>query len=252
MRLKRLLFTAFVTAMSFEQVYTQTFKSEQMSFPRVRAAASEKESSLGRLFERKKFDYPPKRIFIRVFKREQVLELWAAASSTAAFELMKEYRICASSGSPGPKRRQGDGQIPEGFYQIDRFNPVSNYHLSLGINYPNRSDRVLGGGAGLGGDIFIHGGCATIGCVPITDEGIKELYLIAVEARSAGQAAIPVHIFPARLDEKGLSRLRASHSENKDLIDFWSSLKAGFDYFEMHRKLPTVTVNKRGRYVFSG
>ncbi|HET9532720.1 MAG TPA: L,D-transpeptidase family protein, partial [Blastocatellia bacterium] len=148
------------------------------------------------------------------------------------FQMVKQYAFCASSGGLGPKRRQGDGQIPEGFYHIDRFNPVSNFHLSLGINYPNRSDRILGGAGRMGGDIFIHGGCATIGCVPITDDGIKELYIVAVAARSYGQSAIPVHIFPTKLDSAGMKRLERKFNGEARLLDFWLNLKLGFDFFE--------------------
>ena len=77
-------------------------------------------------------------------------------------------------GQPWPQATQGDSQVPEGFYHMDRFNPLSNFHLSLGVSYPNQSDRILGASGRLGGDIFIHGDCVTIGCVPITDEGIRE------------------------------------------------------------------------------
>jgi murein L,D-transpeptidase YafK len=165
---------------------------------------------------------------------------------------LKEYPFCNSSGALGPKRRQGDGQIPEGFYHIDRFNPLSNFHLSLGINYPNQADRIRGGSGDLGGDIFIHGGCVTIGCVPITDELIKEVYLIAVEAKTAGQGRIPVHIFPARMGAKGMRQLEGAASGNQELLDFWRNLKSGYDSFEQNRRLPSVTVDRQGRYVVQG
>src|SRR5690606_11025729 len=98
------------------------------------------------------------------------------------FTLVKTYPVCSSSGLPGPKRKKGDRQTPEGFYHIDRFNPQSAFHLSLGINYPNSSDKILGH-SDPGGDIFIHGSCVTIGCVPLTDDLIKEVYVLAVEAK---------------------------------------------------------------------
>ncbi len=86
----------------------------------------------------------------------------------------------------------------------------------IGLAYPPRQifirafkeEKVLGDPLSPGGDIFIHGSCLTIGCLPLTDDKIKEVYLAAVEARAAGQAQIPVHIFPARLTEANLSRLR--------------------------------------------
>jgi murein L,D-transpeptidase YafK len=170
-----------------------------MRFERVRQASQLKEASLRQSFAQRKLGYPPAGLLIRAFKRERLLQVWVSDRAGSAFSLAREYRFCATSGSLGPKRRGGDGQIPEGFYTVDRFNPVSNFHLSLGVNYPNSSDRILGVRGKLGGDIFIHGGCATIGCIPITDDGIRELYLLAIDAKSSG-ADIQVHMFPANED----------------------------------------------------
>jgi murein L,D-transpeptidase YafK len=245
-----LILVSILIGLAIQRSSAQSFRARQLSYSRVRAAVAEKESLIKDMFRRKRIDFPPARVFIRAFKRERLLELWASNSKEDRFELIKQYSFCAISGRLGPKRREGDGQIPEGFYHVDRFNPLSNFHLSLGINYPNRSDRILGGANRLGGDIFIHGGCATIGCVPITDDGIKELYLIAVEARSAGQSAIPVHIFPASLDEAGMKLLQGEHGGDRGLIGFWQNLKVGFDFFESDRRLPSVSVDSRGKYTF--
>jgi murein L,D-transpeptidase YafK len=227
----------------------EDFKSAQSRHPRVKAAMAEKEASVKRLFAQKKIPYPPRRVFLRAFKRERIIELWVSRTASGAFELLKEYSFCASSGALGPKRREGDGQIPEGFYHVDRFNPASSFYLSLGLNYPNQSDRILGASGRLGGDIFIHGDCVTIGCIPITDDLIKELYLIAVEARSAGQREIPAHLFPTRMNEAGMKFLERQTSDSK-LRAFWTNIKEGYDYFEKDRRLPVVTVDRQGRYVF--
>lgn len=88
----------------------------------------------------------------------------------------------------GDKERNGDGRTPEGEYLIDRKNPDSEYHLSLGINYPNNEDRKLAREAGddPGGDIFVHGGPTiradrnrpdwTAGCIAVTDREIEDIY----------------------------------------------------------------------------
>lgn len=88
----------------------------------------------------------------------------------------------------GDKERSGDGRTPEGEYLIDRKNPNSEYHLSLGINYPNDEDRKLASEAGddPGGDIFVHGGPTTradrnrpdwtAGCIAVTDREIEDIY----------------------------------------------------------------------------
>lgn len=234
---------------SGEEILAQNFKAQQSKYTRVKAAMAEKESSIKSFFQQKKIPFPPARIFLRAFKLEQSLELWVSRTTNGEFEFLKEYRFCSSSGTLGPKRQQGDGQIPEGFYHIDRFNPMSNFHLSLGVNYPNQSDRILGGRGNLGGDIFIHGNCVTIGCIPITDELIKELYLIAVEVKSAGQSNIPVHIFPAKMDSKGTTQLEREFASNAGLWRFWMNLKEGYDYFERHRRLPSINIDRGGRYV---
>jgi murein L,D-transpeptidase YafK len=140
--------------------------------------------------------------------------------------------------------------VPEGFYHISDFNPRSNFYLSLGISYPNRSDLIRKTGGDPGGAIYIHGDCVTIGCVPITDDGIMELYVLAVEARSGGQRQIPVHIFPARMDSLGYRLLAEEHATDPGLIEFWRNLKDGYDYFQFTGLLPKVTIDRKGEYHF--
>ncbi|HEY0031182.1 MAG TPA: L,D-transpeptidase family protein [Bacteroidia bacterium] len=227
------------------QSTAQTFKSTQQKAGRVKAAYSEKWEGLKAAIKKQgiKEDFE---LFIRVFKEDKELEVWLRPKDQKEFQLFKTYAICASSGELGPKRKQGDGQVPEGFYTIAVFNPYSSYHLSMGLSYPNASDRIIGKG-NLGGDIMIHGDCVTIGCMPLTDNFIKEVYILAVEARNSGQQSIPVHIFPTRLNEKGMTFLSG---QNAKQLDFWKNLKTGYDYFEEHKQLPKVTVDKAGKYLF--
>src|SRR5690349_12244485 len=102
-----------------------SFRDEQMKFPRVRAAAKNKDEALKRVFVSKGLSYPPKAILFRAFKKEAILELWVENTS-GSYALAKNYSICATSGILGPKRRFGDEQVPEGFYELDWFNPQSN------------------------------------------------------------------------------------------------------------------------------
>ncbi|WP_368737359.1 murein L,D-transpeptidase family protein, partial [Acinetobacter pittii] len=81
--------------------------------------------------------------------------------------------VCALSGVLGPKRKEGDYQVPEGFYYINEFRPNSNYHLALGLNYPNAADIQWSDSLHPGNEIFIHGGCITVGCIPIQDHQIE-------------------------------------------------------------------------------
>ncbi len=230
---------------------SKSFKDAQADYPRVREAYQEKQGNLKALLQSKSISTDTFEIYLRAFKMDRQIELWAKGKEGNRFTLIKTYRICAISGEVGPKRKQGDLQIPEGFYHLNRFNPVSRYHLSLGINYPNKSDRILGGQANLGGDIFIHGSCVTAGCLPITNEQIKELYIFCVEARSNGQRNIPISIFPSRLSDLEFEILKLNHQSDSEKIGLWTDLKRGFDFFNETKQLPKVAFLQNGRHALS-
>jgi murein L,D-transpeptidase YafK len=229
---------------------TQSFLSHQLSFARVSNARLSTDHRLRTLFAEKGLDYPAREVFIRVFKHERILQLWARSHQDQSFSLVTEYAVCALPGQLGPKRRMGDLQVPEGFYFIDEFNPTSAFHLSLRVDYPNLADRLRRQAFALGGDIFIHGGCETIGCVPIEDHNIQELYWVAAQAMDAGQKVIPVHIFPARLDPQRLQWLAETFRPEPELLDFWRNLADGYTFFERTGNVPWVTVAQDGRYAF--
>jgi murein L,D-transpeptidase YafK len=228
----------------------KSFRDQQLQYPRVRVAAREKDAVLRRMCEEKKISCPPRAILFRAFKKEARLELWVLGKTGDSYVLMHTYAICATSGVLGPKRKFGDVQVPEGFYELDWFNPQSNFFLSLHISYPNIADRILGSHANPGGDIFLHGNCVTIGCIPITDEGIKEVYWLAVEVYGAGQRHIPIEIFPQELTEDGFKSLAKSHPNQPELLAFWSNLREGFDLFEKDHRALKVRVAAHGRYEF--
>jgi len=246
---KALLFLLAVPALSEE---LKSFRDMQWKFPRVRTASKEKNEVLRQRFREKRVNYPPRAILLRAFKQEGLLELWAGDGQDKPLALVHEYRICTSSGTLGPKRRFGDEQVPEGFYELDWFNPQSNFFLSLHISYPNSSDRILGSHQNPGGDIFLHGNCASIGCIPITDDGIKEIYWLAVLVHSQGQQHLPIQIFPARLTDDGLKTLATTHPNQPALIAFWSNLKDGYTLFEKTHRLLRVTTRRDGAYEFIG
>lgn len=246
-----LIFLAIVAILFLIQIFTrQKFKQKQIEHYRVREAMDTKESLVRELIINHGVKYPPRCIYMRIFKEEGLLEVWASSKKSGPYTMINCYRISGSSGVLGPKREEGDKQVPEGFYYVNRFNPMSKFYLSLGINYPNESDLILGVRDRIGENIFIHGGNKTIGCIPITDESIKEVYILAVESVSQGQDKIPVHIFPRRLDEDGMKSLNERYKDNNELLLFWKNLKEGFDIFESTHKLPEITVHMDGRYVF--
>lgn len=225
-----------------------TFKQSQLDFPRVKTAYNQKEEVVKRLFDQRNVSYKGFQLFIRAFKKEQLVEVWIKEAGKESYTFLNSYDFCTTSGTLGPKRKEGDLQIPEGVYVIDHFNPLSNFYLSLGISYPNASDRILSDPRKPGGDIYLHGNCVTIGCIPITDDKIKELYLMAVEARNNGQEKIPVHIFPARLSAEQFITLKKEYPAVT--IAFWENLKIVYDDFELTKKLKPVKVKKDGQYSF--
>ncbi|MFH2037719.1 MAG: L,D-transpeptidase family protein, partial [Candidatus Zixiibacteriota bacterium] len=233
---KILILSLFFILVGVNIIYPGEFKKNQLEYSRVREAYAEKEELIRRFFEAQNIAYPSVNIFIRAFKYEQLLELWAWSETDSLYKLIKSYNICVLSGELGPKRRKGDFQIPEGFYYINLFNPMSKFHLSMQLNYPNESDRILSDKNKPGGLIFIHGNCVTIGCIPIRDEYIKELYIAAVEAKDNGQEKIPVHIFPCRMDSIRLNKIK-SISPGKSKHQFWDNLEPIYKYFEENKQL---------------
>lgn len=226
------------------------FARRQLQLPRVKAAAAGRLSAVEASFRAAGAAWPPRGVFIRGFKTEGQVELWAAtAEQGAAWALVRSFPVCARSGELGPKRRMGDLQVPEGFYTVSVFNPRSAFHLSLGVSYPNAADRFHSRGIAPGNAIMVHGNCVTIGCLPLQDGPIEDLYLAAMMARDGGQQTIPIHLFPCRLDEAGCQdRLRAAATERPDLAAFWAGLRPGYDAFAATGTPPVVRANHDGTY----
>lgn len=115
--------------------------------------------------------------------------------------VLRHFPIDLGFNPVGPKQVEGDGRTPEGDFIIDRRNPNSAFHLSLGISYPQPS-HVLAArelGAGAGGDIFIHGGPRpgrdrngpdwTAGCIAVTDAEMEDIYAMV-------RVGTPISIYP--------------------------------------------------------
>lgn len=215
-------------------------------------AANRLEDSLKKQFEKQNLIWPPKAMYLRSFKYDRQLEIWVKSSTKGPYKLFKTYKVCQQSGAMGPKRIEGDYQVPEGFYYINEFNPNSNYHLSLGLNYPNASDRILSDEKRPGSAIYIHGNCVSTGCIPITDAPIEELYFLASNVRNQGQEFIPVHVFPIKYSvKKSVEFLENSMKDNSYMQHFNTNLKEVFDFFETKKELPIIMVNKKGEYVIN-
>ena len=225
------------------------FLQEQLRVPRVRQAHDARFADLQTLLRERQLPWPPEGMFVRIFKGESELEVWMPKNGR--YEFVKTYPICAMSGGYGPKTRQGDLQVPEGVYSIDALNPRSDYHLSMHVDYPNTADRRRSEAPDLGGDIYIHGRCGSIGCVAIDDGPIEELYLLYVYAREGGTLKVPVHVFPMRLTPGNYGGLRNAFPTNDVLCGFWESLVPVYEYFEKAHRIPDIRIDEKGKYSLS-
>src|SRR5450631_1642637 len=181
-------------------------------------------------------------VLIRAYKKEAELEIWKQ-NSDGRYVYIKSFPMCRWSGQLGPKVREGDRQVPEGFYTIapGQMNPNSNYYLSFNVGYPNAYDRAWDR---TGGNIMVHGICSSAGCYSMTDAQIAEIYALAREAFNGGQHEIQMQSYPFRMTAENLAKHRLDPN-----IAFWKELKNGSDHFEVTRTEPPVGVCAK-HYIF--
>jgi hypothetical protein len=149
------------------------------------------ELRLKQRFHHAAVDYPPKRIQLIALKKSRRLELWAYQQDEWSF--IHDYAIFAASGGEGPKLREGDKQVPEGFYRITELNPNSHFHLSMKLNYPNGFDWLNAKSEGRtspGSNIFIHGSAWSAGCLAIGNRYIEELFILVAKVGMEKSAVI--------------------------------------------------------------
>ncbi|MGR3490874.1 MAG: L,D-transpeptidase family protein [Shimia sp.] len=130
---------------------------------------------------------------INVFKDMRIMQLMHHQ------EVLETYRFELGFAPTGHKAQRGDGRTPEGVYYIDRKNPNSKFHLSIGISYPNANDRAFAEAMGVnpGGDIFIHGTPKkfrrdddwTMGCLAVTNRQMEDIYAMV-------EVGTPIVILP--------------------------------------------------------
>lgn len=244
-----LLVVAFCLGLPAVQAQYSFTQMQKTSF-RVNTAFENKETILKNEFADKGLVWPAKYVYIRSFKYDAQLEIWVKNNLKEKYKLFKTYKVCMQSGTMGPKRMQGDYQVPEGFYYINEFNPRSMYHLSLGLNYPNPSDKILSDKERPGNGIYIHGSCVSVGCIPVTDSDIEEVYILASYAREAGQEYIPVHIFPIRYsNKKSVAFFDNYCKDNPSLVPFSDQLERAFNSFENTHQAPVILIDPAGDYI---
>ena len=229
-----------------------TFLKNQLEFKRVKDAYLTYHESISNKLESLNINLLNLEILIIAYKSEKRLELYAG-NSGQKMDLYKTYKVCAQSGEIGPKNQSGDNQTPEGYYYIDRFNPSSNFHLSLGLNYPNQADKIRSNATDMGGDIFIHGNCVSIGCLAMTDEVIKEIYTLAILARNARQLKIPVIIAPFdfNLSDNQNFIKKPAFKQHSSYFGLWTKINEGISTFHTNKQLPKFKIGKAGSYILT-
>lgn len=140
---------------------------------------------------KKGIPWPPAKLTLVALKRERLLEVWGAGTS-GRYRRLATYKVLAASGGPGPKRREGDRQVPEGFYRLTELNPNSLFHLSIRVDYPNDDDirNAKVKREEMGGDIYIHGNRVSIGCLALGDRAIEELFPLVAQVPAAERRII--------------------------------------------------------------
>ncbi len=204
---------------------------------------SQQPISAATLAEMEKLDTTPSSpTLIRTYKKEAELEIWKMKSD-GQYALLKIFPMCRWSGQLGPKKREGDMQVPEGFYTIapGQMNPNSHYYLAFNVGYPNAYDRAYGR---TGGNVMVHGVCSSAGCFSMTDEQVADIYAIARESFAGGQREIQLQSYPFHMTAANMAKFRLDPN-----IDFWKNLKDGSDHFEVTKTEPSVLVCGK-RYVF--
>ena len=134
-------------------------------------------------FDVRNVPYPPARLTLVGLKQERVLEIYAAGTNQN-LQFIQSYPILGASGGPGPKLKEGDRQVPEGIYPVEWLNPNSLYHLSFRIGYPNQFDREqakIENRTNLGGDIMLHGGSGSVGCLAMGDPASEDFFVLAAD-----------------------------------------------------------------------
>jgi murein L,D-transpeptidase YafK len=227
---------------------TASFKVQQLKNKRVKAAYTDKWAGLESELRARKVDPAKLEVFIRIFKQEKELELWVRNKNAGQYTFFKKIAICASSGELGPKRKEGDYQVPEGIYDISAFNPNSSYYLALQVGYPNKSDRILKTGQRAGGEIMIHGNCVTIGCIPLEDDPVKDVYILCVEARN-NKNTPRCEIYPCRFTDENVKALKTKYPTEKN--NFWDGIRPAYSYFEKNKTPISYTINQKGAYVYN-
>jgi murein L,D-transpeptidase YafK len=222
-------------------------------------------SSLGAILQNNELPFSGLEILLQVFKLDREVHVFARQSgSDDEFIHLKEFRITSFSNypfTPGPKTVEGDGKVPEGIYRLTWQNEWSTFYIGYPISYPNDTDRIRSSnwepGRSLGGAIVLHGEDASIGCIPVGNPSIEELFLLLNKNWRRGKGYGQIHIFPCQFgveeNEEFLQEMLKEKSkiEHTNLVNFWDSLRPIYLSFAKHKRVPKFNFDQNsGYYIF--
>ena len=236
--LLNIIFWLIFIAIAFFLFYA-LYKNSQISKQRI--DKKHKTESLQTVLKNLNANYGDK-IFIQIFKKEKILEVWIKPSKSKHYKLLKMYPICYFSGTLGPKLKEGDHQAPEGFYKVYKssLNPNSKYHLSFNLGYPNEYDKAYNR---TGSYLMVHGKCSSVGCYAMGDKNIEEIYKLVKSHLYKWNGYVLVAIYPFKFTKENLLKYRTNR-----WYSFWMNLKEGYDYFKNYKMPPKIEVKDR-KYV---
>lgn len=174
---------AAITAKNFdsETHIKQRFSSKDEA---LKILAKPVRTKLQTLFAAHNLVYPPSRLTLIALKEEKKLMVYVP-DQAGKQTLVLTYPIIGASGGAGPKLKEGDKQVPEGFYTINGFRTDVIAYMALKVDYPNAEDRRHAREEkrkNLGGDILVHGSRWSTGCLAMGNPAIEELFVLAADS----------------------------------------------------------------------
>jgi murein L,D-transpeptidase YafK len=222
---------------------------------------SNNESQLPYLVQNKSLNYRDIDILFIAYKSELEFQVWAKKKySNSAYTLIKSFPITNSTVAKlGPKSKFGDSLTPEGIYSVTFYSSLrwSDFYLAFRISYPNKLDHSRRSYWNIrgepGGDINIHGCCISIGCIPLGNPVIEEIFFLTRTNQING-SNISIMIFPFKFDNKASLNKYYGYFRNKTkILEFWNSLGDCYNYFKTYHKIPEINLNQyTGYYILNG
>ncbi len=211
---------------------------------------------LPNLIKQKGLKYDRLDILLIAYKKDLLVQIWIKEKNfNSKFLPLTSFKITDSSVAiPGPKSKYGDRLAPEGYYTLKYYPSFrwSDFYLAFRVSYPNEADlirrRYWGISNKSGGDINIHGSCISIGCIPIGNPDMEELFFL-IRANQKNGSNINVLLLPFDFKKIGLhDQKKDAYNDNRKLYDFWQSLEKIDKYFQNTGMIPRLSVDQTTGY----